>query len=146
LINDRPVSVDLPLPETSIDEVIDPLGPTSMATLQEFYDPSKTDLVFSRSGNISPKFYRILRLAASVAYGRKNPNGLVLHDASHTVTTQLLESNVGPKTVQEWMGWSDKALFFIIGTRLRKHVKRQDVRWKNWPVDRGRKCVIDSIA
>lgn len=45
-------------------------------------------------------------------------------------------------------GWDGptRLLFFITGTRLRKHVKRQDVRWKNWPVDRGRKCVIDSIA
>jgi len=76
------------------------------------YDASKTDLVFSRSGNISPKFYRILREAcepAGVPYGRKNPDGLVLHDARHTATTHLLESNVSPKTVQEWMGWSDKA-------------------------------------
>jgi integrase len=68
--------------------------------------------VFSRSGNISPKFYRILQEAckcAGVPYGRKNPNGLVLHDARHTATTHLLENNVSPKTVQEWMGWSDKA-------------------------------------
>jgi integrase len=83
-----------------------------MAILREFYDTSKTDLVFSRSGNISPKFYPILREAckrAGVPYGRKNPNVLVLHDARHTATTHLLESNVSPKTVQEWMGWSDKA-------------------------------------
>jgi hypothetical protein len=46
-------------------KVIGPLGPTSMAILREFYDASKTDLVYSRSGNISPKFYRILREAVS---------------------------------------------------------------------------------
>jgi integrase len=93
-------------------KVIGPLGPTSMAILREFFDAAKTDLMFSRSGNISPKFYRILREAcrrAGVPYGRKNPNGLVLHDARHTATTHLLESNVSPKTVQECMGWSDKA-------------------------------------
>ena len=102
-------------------KVIGPLGPTSMAILREFYDASKTDLVFSRSGNISPKFYRILREAcerAGVPYGRKNPNGLVLHDARHTATTHLLESNVSPKTVQEWMGWSDKA--FVLYTHMRR--------------------------
>jgi integrase len=73
-------------------KVIGPLGPTSMAILREFFDASKTGLVFSRSGNISPKFYRILREAcrrAGVPYGRKNPNGLVLHDARHTATTHL---------------------------------------------------------
>jgi integrase len=88
-----------------------------MAILREFYDASKTDLVFSRSGNISPKFYRILREAckhAGVPYGRKNPNGLVLHDARHTATTHLLESNVSPKTVQEWMGWSDNACSLLL--------------------------------
>jgi hypothetical protein len=37
-------------------KVIGPLGPTSMEILREFYDGSRTDLVFSRSGNISPKF------------------------------------------------------------------------------------------
>lgn len=93
-------------------KVIGPLGQTSMEILRESYNSSKTDLVFSRSGNISPKFYRILREAcerAGVPYGRNNPDGLVLHDARHTATTHLLESNVSPKTVQEWMGWSDKA-------------------------------------
>jgi integrase len=93
-------------------KIIGPLGPTSIEILREFYNESKTDLVFFRSGNISPKFYRILREAcerAGVPYGRGTPDGLVLHDARHTATTHLLESNVSPKTVQEWMGWSDKA-------------------------------------
>ena len=93
-------------------KVIGPLGPTSMEILREFCNQSKTDLVFSRSGNITPKFYTILRGAcerAGVPSGRSNPNGLVLHYARHTATAHLLESNVSPKTVQEWMGWSDKA-------------------------------------
>ena len=108
-------------------KVIGPLGPTSMAILREFYDASKTDLVFSRSGNISPKFYRILREAckhAGVPYGRKNPNGLVLHDARHTATTHLLENNVSPKTVQEWMGWSDKA-FVLYYSHATKQSREQ---------------------
>jgi integrase len=111
-------------------KVIGPLGPTSMEILREFSNASKTDLVFSRSGNITPKFYRILREAcerAGVPYGRSNPNGLVLHDARHTATTHLLESNVSPKTVQEWMGWSDKAfvLYYSHATqRSRKQAGR----------------------
>ena len=98
--------------KTGTYKVIGPPGPTSLEILRESYDASKTDLVFSRSGNITPKFYRILRKAcerAGVPYGRSKRDGLVLHDARHTVTTHLLESNVSPKTVQEWMGWSDKA-------------------------------------
>ena len=106
---------------------IGPLGPTSMAILREFYDASKTDLVFSRSGNIAPKFYRILRQAcdrAGVRYGRSNPNGLVLHDARHTATTHLLESNVSPKTVLEWMGWSNKA-FVLYYSHATKQSREQ---------------------
>ena len=104
-------------------KVIGPLGPTSLAILREFYDQSKTDLVFSRTGNINPKFYRILREAcerAGVPYGRNTPNGLVLHDARHTATTHLLESNVSPKTVQEWMGWSDKAFVLYYSHATKK--------------------------
>lgn len=116
------------IPKTSIDwdtcqvrirqgktgnyKIIGPLGPTSMEILREFCNESKTDLVFSRSGCIAPNFYRLLREAcerAGVPYGRGTPDGLVLHDARHTATTHLLESNISPKTVQEWMGWSDKA-------------------------------------
>lgn len=78
-----------PIPKTGIDcearqvrirqgktgnyKIIGPLGPTSTEILREFYNESKTDLVFSRGGNISPKFYRILRDAcerAGVPYGR----------------------------------------------------------------------------
>jgi hypothetical protein len=64
-------------------KMIGPLGPTSIEILREFYNESKTDLVFSQSGNISPKFYRILREACEsvgVPYGRGTPDGLVLHD------------------------------------------------------------------
>jgi integrase len=108
-------------------KIIGPLGPTSMEILREFYDGSRTDLVFSRSGNISPKFYRILKEAcerAGVPYGRATRDGLVLHDARHTATTHLLESNVSPKTVQEWMGWSDKA-FVLYYSHATKQSREQ---------------------
>ena len=68
--------------------------------------------MFSRGGNITPKFYKILRRArerAGVLYGKNTAGGLVLHDARHTATTQLLESGVSPATVKEWMGWSESA-------------------------------------
>ena len=108
-------------------KVIGPLGPTSMEILREFYNASKTDLVFSRNGNITPKFYRILREAcerAGVPYGRSTRDGLVLHDARHTAITHLLESNVSPKIVQEWMGWSDKA-FVLYYSHATKRSREQ---------------------
>ena len=116
------------IPKTSIDwqarqvrirqgktgrfKVLGRLGLTSMEILREFCDVSDSDLVFSRGGNIAPEFYHILKDACQrvgVRYGRDNPDGLVLQDARHTATTHLLESGVSPKTVQDWMGWSDKA-------------------------------------
>lgn len=91
-------------------KTIGPLGPTAMGIMKEFSEQSKTDLVFSRSGNITPRFYRILREAcerAGVLYGKNTPGGLVLHDARHTATTYMLESGVSPATTREWMGWSE---------------------------------------
>ena len=117
-------------------KVIGPLGPTSMEILREFYDASKTDLVFSRSGNIAPKFYRILREAcerAGVPYGRGTRDGLVLHDARHTATTHLLESNVSPKTVQEWMGWSDKAFVLYYSHATKRSREQAGRSLRQWP-------------
>jgi integrase len=98
-----------------------------MEILREFTEASETDLVFSRSGNIAPKFYQILREAcqrAGVPYGRSTRDGLVLHDARHTATTHLLESNISPKTIQEWMGWSDKA-FLLYYSHATKRSREQ---------------------
>jgi len=61
---------------------------------------------------------------AGVPYGRNTRDGLVLHDARHTATTHLLESNVSPKTVQEWMGWSDKA-FVLYYSHASKQSREQ---------------------
>ena len=50
---------------------------------------------------------------------RRARDGLVRHEDRHTATTHLLESNVSSKSVQEWMGWSDKAfvLYYSHATR-----------------------------
>jgi integrase len=98
-----------------------------MEIIREFYHTSTTDFVFSRSGNVAPKFYSILKAScqrAGVPYARSTPDGLVLHDARHTATTHLLESNVSPKTVQEWMGWSDKA-FVLYYSHATKESREQ---------------------
>lgn len=109
--------------KTGNKKVIGPLGETSMAILKEFYDQSETTLVFSRSGNITPKFYRILRSAcqrAGVLYGKNVDGGLILHDARHTATTHLLEDNVSPATVREWMGWSQSYFVSYYGHATKK--------------------------
>jgi len=95
--------------KTGEKKTIGPLGDTSMKILREFVDYYDGQFVFSQGGNITPKFYRILRTAcdkAGVPYGQKTPGGLVLHDARHTATTHLLENGVSPATAREWMGWS----------------------------------------
>lgn len=104
-------------------KTVGPLGPSAMAIIKEFYDSSGNDLVFSRGGNITPKFYRILRRAcerAGVLYGKNTPGGLVLHDARHTAITRLLEDNVSPATVKEWMGWSDSAFLLYYSHATKK--------------------------
>lgn len=99
--------------KTGNAKTIGPLETTSMAILREFAADSSTGpYVFSKGGNITPKFYKILKRAcerAGVLYGKNTPGGLVLHDARHTATTHMLESGVSPATVKEWMGWSDSA-------------------------------------
>jgi integrase len=104
-------------------KTVGPLGPLAMSILKEFYEKTDTEYVFSRSGNITPKFYRILKRAcerAGVLYGKNTPGGLVLHDTRHTATTRLLEDNVSPATVKEWMGWSDSAFLLYYSHATKK--------------------------
>jgi integrase len=103
-------------------KMIGPVGQRSIDLMKESMQIQTGEFIFSRGGNINKRFYKILRAAcerAGVPYGRKVPNGLVLHDARHTATTHLLESGISPKTVQEWMGWADSSfvLYYAHGTR-----------------------------
>lgn len=103
-------------------KTVGPLHSTAMAILKEFHEASVTEFVFSKHGQINKRIYRTLREAckrAGVPYGQKTPNGLVLHDARHTATTHLLESGISPKTVQEWMGWSDSSfvLYYSVASK-----------------------------
>jgi hypothetical protein len=83
-----------------------------MGILREFFETSKTDLVFSRSGNIAAKFYQILGEAANAPAFRM---AAALQTDQYFTTPGIRqrpifwESGVSPKTIQEWMGWSDKA-------------------------------------
>ncbi len=92
---------------------VQPLTVRELEILREFYDQSETEFVFSRGGNITPKFYRIFSeacAACGIPYGRGVEDGLVFHDARHHVTTRMLEEGASPATVQAQMGWSDKAM------------------------------------
>lgn len=88
---------------------------------------------FSRSGNISPKFYRILREArerAGVPCGRGTPDGLVLHDARHTATTHLLESNVVRRLFKSgWVGQT-RLSFCTIHTLVRDPGSKPASHWR----------------
>jgi integrase len=104
-------------------KTVGPLGPLAMQILKEFCEYSETDFVFSRSGNITPKFYKTLRTVcerAGVPYGRETRNGIVFHDLRHTATTRLLEDGISPKTVQEWMGWADSSFVLYYSHATKK--------------------------
>ncbi len=103
-------------------KTIGPLGSTTMEILKVFSETAGR-YVFSRGGNITPKFYRILKSAcerAGVLYGKNVQGGLVLHDARHTATTHMLEDGVSPKTVQEWMGWADSSFVLYYSHATKK--------------------------
>jgi integrase len=93
-------------------KVIGPLAGKAMDILDECCAASKTEYVFFKGKNITPKFYKTLARAcerAGVLYGKNVSGGLVLYDSRHTATTHMLESGVSPATVQEWMGWADSS-------------------------------------
>jgi len=78
-----------------------PLIP-SLAALLEERKPAKWRFVFTKGGNIYPKFYRILREACEaleIPYGRDLEDGLILHSARHTVTTRLVEAGLDYDTI-----------------------------------------------
>lgn len=93
-------------------KVIGPLATKAMEILDACCAASKTEYVFFKGKNITPKFYKILARAcerAGVLYGKNKPGALVLYDSRHTATTHMLESGVSPATVKEWMGWADSS-------------------------------------
>ncbi len=92
---------------------IRPLTDLELEILREFCARSKTEFVFTRSGNETPKFYKIFKRACEacgIVYGRDVEGGLVFYDARHDVTTRLLEAGVTPATVQEQMGWANRTM------------------------------------
>lgn len=96
--------------KTDRDRPTGPIPETAFKILEEEASRSTTKYVFG-SPNPTSDFYKILREACAACdipyFGRgKDPEGIRLHDARHTVTTALLQAGVDPATVQERMGWS----------------------------------------
>jgi integrase len=84
-----------------------------LAALLEERKPPKWRYVFTKGGNIYPKFYRILREACQaldIPYGRDLDDGLILHSARHTVTTRLIEAGLDLDTVGMITGHRAKEL------------------------------------
>lgn len=89
-----------------------PLIPSLVALINE-RKPEKGIYVFTRGGNIYPKFYKILRRACeelNIPYGKNTPDGLILHTARHTVTTHLVESGLDFDTIGMITGHKSKEL------------------------------------
>ncbi|HEX8773749.1 MAG TPA: site-specific integrase [Pyrinomonadaceae bacterium] len=79
---------------------------------------SEDPFVFSKSGNTNPNFYKIIQRACErldIPYGRNVDNGLVLHDARHTVVTNLLQAGVDLSTIGAITGHTDKSLILYYG-------------------------------
>lgn len=88
-----------------------PLTPTMKAILDE--RANKGRYVFTAGGNTPPNFYRILRAACEavgLAYGPKHKNGIIMHDARHTATTNLLRAGIDMSTIQSITGHSDSTM------------------------------------
>jgi integrase len=89
-----------------------PLIPSLVALLNE-RKPEDGIYVFTKTGRIYPKFYKVLREACEhlgIPYGRWNEDGLLLHSARHTVTTHLVESGLDFDTIGSITGHKAKIL------------------------------------
>lgn len=92
---------------------ITPLTPTMLEIIAERRRRSSSPYIFSRSGGMLPKFYEIIQKACAacgIVWGRDTEGGLVLHDARHTATTQLLQAGLDLATIQAITGHSDKTM------------------------------------
>jgi integrase len=95
---------------TSYKEI--PLIPSLVALLNE-RKQEKGMYVFTETGHIYPKFYKVLREACEhlgIPYGRWKEDGLLLHAARHTVTTHLVESGLDFDTIGSITGHKAKEL------------------------------------
>ncbi len=103
-----------------------PLIPALAAILEE-RKPPQWRFVFTKGGNVYPKFYRILREACAqlgIPYGRDIEDGLILHAARHTVTTRLVEAGLDFDTIGLITGHRAKELIAHYSHRHPQSVAR----------------------
>lgn len=84
-----------------------------LAALLDERKPEKGVYVFTKTGKIFPKFYKVLKATCenlNIPYGKKIENGLVLHAARHTVTTHLVEAGLDFDTIGSITGHKAKEL------------------------------------
>lgn len=89
-----------------------PVTPVIAEILAARKDATKSRYVFTKGGNTPPNFYRILAdacKAVDVPYGDER-NGIRMHDARHTATTDLLQAGIDLSTVQAITGHSDRTM------------------------------------
>lgn len=89
-----------------------PITSSIRRILEQRASETRSRFVFTRSGQTSPKFYRILAegcRAAGIPYGN-DPNGIIIHDCRHTVTTDLLRAGTDLSTIQSITGHSDRTM------------------------------------
>ena len=82
--------------------------------------PATGIYVFTKTGRIFLTFYKFLRAACEhlgIPYGRWDENGLVLHSARHTVTTNMIEAGLDYDTIGSITGHKAKELIAHYGHR-----------------------------
>ncbi|HKQ74625.1 MAG TPA: site-specific integrase [Blastocatellia bacterium] len=89
-----------------------PLIPSLVELINE-RKPAEGIYVFTKTGAIYPKFYKVLSAACKhlgILYGRWIEDGLLLHTARHTVTTRLVEAGLDFDTIGMITGHRAKEL------------------------------------
>jgi len=89
-----------------------PITSAMRRILERRASETKSRFVFTRSGQTSPKFYRVLAAGcrdAGIPYGN-DQDGIIIHDCRHTLTTDLLRAGTDLSTIQSITGHSDRTM------------------------------------
>jgi integrase len=83
-----------------------PITPAIRRILQQRAQETKSKFVFTKSGQMQPRFYQMFAAAvreAGVPYG-KEPNAIRFHDTRHTMTTDLVRAGMDFPTIRSITG------------------------------------------
>ena len=99
-------------PKTASTTVFEFLHEFICERITEAIEASKTEFIYTISGNYPKNFYQILKRAVETAgleYGRENPNGITFHSNRHSFVTRLVQvTDIG--TAASYSGHSDSEL------------------------------------